>query len=222
MREVLKEIDVKFVEIFNDCERFACLARDKFFQIESCEKLEGFKQEILNKKSIAIQKEDEESANRILYYQLITQTLISELKMWISFKDNQPDKAWEHLVNSQSNLTGALKAFDVSDLLEPYVEKLDQLEQLLFPKMLFASVGFKALKKTCSICNTNYDDCDHIKGRPYLGSLCYVTIEGCELEEVSIVDEPANKHCRMLTIEENGIVRDLMTWIQVEKNLNER
>jgi hypothetical protein len=37
-----------------------------------------------------------------------------------------------------------------------------------------------------------------------------------ELEEVSLVDNPANKHCRVLTIETDGKKIDIMTLREVE------
>jgi hypothetical protein len=216
VKNKLKEIDAQFVATFDDCERFACLARGKEFQIESCEKLDALLQTIKDAKRIAIQKKDENAANRLLYYEQLTRTLISELRMWISFKENLPEQAWGHLVNAQTDLKGALMAFDVGDILDPYVEKLSVLEELLFPKMLFASVGIKPKKKTCSICNSDYEGCDHIKGRAYMGQLCTCIIEECELEEVSIVEDPANKHCRIMSITEGNFERNAMTWEIIE------
>lgn len=39
-----------------------------------------------------------------------------------------------------------------------------------------------------------------------------------ELEEVSFVENPANKHCRVLTIESNGKIIDIMTLREVDTN----
>ncbi|MBK8517630.1 MAG: hypothetical protein IPL55_15500 [Saprospiraceae bacterium] len=50
-----------------------------------------------------------------------------------------------------------------------------------------------------------------------MGELCYVIIEKAELEEVSIVEIPANKHCRILTTKEDGVERDYMTWKEISK-----
>ena len=211
-----KEIENEFTSVFDDCLRFACMARAKPFQVESCEKLIELTKRISTYKNKAIKNKDEEGANRLLYYQMLAEMLLSEMKMWISFKDNDPEVAWDHLVNSQSSLRAALLAHDVGSRLEPYVEKLDLLEELLFPKMMFFSVGFQPIKKTCSICSSNYDSCEHIKGKPYLGELCHTIIEECEIEEVSVVDVPANKHCRAISIEEDGCKRNIMTWEVIE------
>jgi len=37
------------------------------------------------------------------------------------------------------------------------------------------------------------------------------------MKEVSIVEEPANKHARMLQFTDEGVTRDFMTWRRIEK-----
>ncbi len=211
----IKEIDKLFITICSEVEPFNNLARSIEFQKKSIEKLRVFLQELGERKKQAIELKKEDEANRILYYENIIKTLSEELKMWIAFKNDDPQSAWDNLINAQSNLRAALLSIDVGDLLDHYVEKLYHLEKHLFPPLLFMSVGAKPKVKSCSICKQNYDDCEHIKGYPYMGKLCYVIIEKAELEEVSIVDVPANKHCRVLETTNNGVKRDFMTWKEI-------
>lgn len=218
MKESIDKLVTLFVETFSDCERFANLARAKEFQIESCKKLQILQEKILEIKKIAIECKNENIANRLLYYQFVTQALLYELKMWIAFKENNPEKAWDFLISSQSYLSGAVRAYEVGDLLDPYIEKLHLLEEFLFPNMMFSSVGIEAQKRVCSICKREYETCSHIKGKPYMGELCHIIIEKCKLEEISIVENPANKHCRMTSIKENGVTRNLMTWEVINEN----
>lgn len=217
MKLAIKEIDKQFIEKCLEVEKFNNLARSVQFQTNSKASLIDFLKDLNSYKISAIEDSNEEKANRILYYENIIKTLINELSMWISFKEDNPQDAWKHLVNAQLSLRAALLSIEIGDLLDHYVEKLDQLEQYLFPKLLFMSVGVNTKVKTCSICRGNYDNCDHIKSNPYMGELCHVIIEECELEEVSLVDVPANKHCRVLTTSENGINRDYMTWNEIEE-----
>lgn len=44
-----------------------------------------------------------------------------------------------------------------------------------------------------------------------MGEMCCRIITEMDLEEVSLVENPANKHCRTLTIEQNGKKIDIMT-----------
>ena len=50
-----------------------------------------------------------------------------------------------------------------------------------------------------------------------MGELCLTLISEMELEEVSFVDNPANKHCRIMTIEHDEKTIDILTLREVEK-----
>jgi len=213
----LKEIGKLFTTVWSEVEPFNNLARSIEFQKMSIDKLIGFLQELGELKKQAIESKKEQEANKILYYENIIKTLTEELRMWVAFKNDDPQSAWDNLINAQSSLRAALLSVEVGDLLDHYVEKLDQLEKYLFPPLLFMSVGAKPKVKSCSVCKKNYDDCEHIKGHPYMGELCYVIIEKAELEEVSLVEVPANKHCRVLETTKNGIKRDFMTWKEIQE-----
>lgn len=54
------------------------------------------------------------------------------------------------------------------------------------------SVTGIAKKSTCSICNIDYADCNHISGKKYNGKSCNNYIVEADLIEVSIVKEPVN------------------------------
>ena len=69
---------------------------------------------------------------------------------------------------------------------------------------MFASVGGIIKKTKCSICELEYEDCDHMKGKFYSGKLCVREIHEIELEEVSIVQNPASKMNRQLRITYKG------------------
>ncbi|MDD3381663.1 MAG: hypothetical protein PHD68_10735, partial [Rugosibacter sp.] len=64
----------------------------------------------------------------------------------------------------------------------------------------------------CSICGGDYDDCDHLIGRPYMGRFCYIIARDISLDHVAIVKEPADKRCRVERFNVDGGVRNRMTW----------
>ena len=146
--------------------------------------------------------------------------MINELKMWIALKEDNPNEAWDFLINAQSAVRTAAQAHSIAiDLnAEGYANKLHLLEKLLFPPQMFFSPGLIIEKAECSICGKEYGECEHIVGKAYMGKMCYKIITKIkEMKEVSIVEEPANKHARMLQFTDEGVTRDFMTWRRIEK-----
>jgi len=132
--------------------------------------------------------------------------------MLINIKEDRMDEAWGNLVNAQDIYGTVVRNYLFEfETANGYVERLEAYEKLLFPKMFFASVGGIIKKSNCSICKEPYSKCEHIKGRLYNGELCVREITEMELEEGSLVDVPANKHCRMLTTTYDGKTVDLLT-----------
>jgi len=217
MKVELTQIDKEFVDTCLSVEPYNNLARAKGFQEKCIKELNDYLDKLIDYKNSAIKRKNESEANRILYYQCIIKTLISEFNMWLSFKMSNPDQAWDHLINAQSNLRAATLAIDIEEKLDNYITKLHHLEKFLFPPQLFMSVGIKSKIRTCSICGAEYKNCEHIKNYPYMGKLCCTIVEKCELEEISIVPNPANKHCRMITTTDNGVKRNHMTWKKIKE-----
>jgi len=120
--------------------------------------------------------------------------------------------AWDILVDCQVHLGTVIRNYPFeSDHLEHYLQHLHNYEKTLFPKMIFHSTGGFVKQSHCSICKKDYGNCDHIKGKLYNGELCTRNITEIELEEISVVKNPANKHCRVLHTEVNGIKTDALT-----------
>ena len=67
----------------------------------------------------------------------------------------------------------------------------------------------------CSICGKEYGDCNHIRGKAYMGRFCSRILKDVEVEEVSFTNEPANKHCLVTAIIDKGVTRDFLTWKQI-------
>jgi hypothetical protein len=65
----------------------------------------------------------------------------------------------------------------------------------------------------CSICGEEYENYEHVKGRPYIGKFCIVSLIPPAVDHVAIVDNPANKRCRILKFSTEGGYRNRMTWV---------
>jgi hypothetical protein len=189
------------------------MSRAKELQVGACVKLSE-----LRKKASALKKQmvavmDEDSANAMLSFEEMIDALTNELRMWIALKDDDPNSAWSFLVNAQGTARTAMQAHEVARHLEGYIERLHTLEQLLFPPQVFFSPGIVIQHSKCSICERQYGECDHVVGRAYMGEMCVrIITEIKEVKEVSLVNEPANKHARILRITDGSVTRDFLTW----------
>jgi hypothetical protein len=199
-------------EAMNDALALRYAARAREVQASAIEVLEAVKDKASKLKAEAIRAQEEDIANQLLSYESMLRALICELKMWIAFKDGAPHDAWSYLVRAQNAALSALRAHqEVSGSMEPYLDRLDLLEHVLFPPQVFVSPGFIIKSSKCSICESEYGECNHIKGRPYMGVMCSRIITEYIAQEISIVPAPANKHARMLIISDGEVTRDAMT-----------
>lgn len=220
-----KEIELflkEFNEVIRECGKFCFMSRGKEFQQEAVKKLTTLKQRATSLKEQMRKVKDENSANTVLSLENLIDAMINELEMWIALKEDDPGKAWDLLINAQSAVRTAAQAHSIAiDLnAEGYANKLHLLEKFLFPPQMFFSPSFIIEKAKCSICGKEYGECEHIVGKAYMGKMCYKTITKIkEMKEVSIVEEPANKHARMLQFtNDDGAPKDLMTWRRIEKD----
>lgn len=213
------DLIIDVFSILKESERFCFLTRDEEFQKQSIENLKSIKSKISEEKEKAISEKDEKNANIFLSAEFIVEALISELGMWVELKNRDYSKAWDSLVESQSNLRHSSQASaDAGFNFDGYSYKLSLIEKVIFPKPMFMSPGMIIESTKCSICGKNYDECDHLIGKAYMGKLCYQIVDKIkEIKEISIVEEPANKHARITNFTENGITRDLFTWKEIKE-----
>src|SRR5260370_5588842 len=101
-----------------------------------------------------------------------------------------------------------MRAHPVANHLEGYAAHLAALEEHIFPNHGFYSIGEIVKTSECSICGQEYGACDHLIGKPYMGKICNQRVTEYELEEVSIVTNPGNKHCRVIsfTDDDNTVI----------------
>jgi hypothetical protein len=206
--ELIKE----FNEIINIAQKKAFLTVGIEIQKDEIENLENYQQHLAKKKKEFVEKRYENEANLIYCIEKSVKVIQQEIIMLVCLKEDKMANAWDILVDAQINLGNVIRNYPFdADFLNNYKKRLENYENLLFPKMMFHSAGGIIKKSECSICGEDFENCDHIKGKLYFGESCHRIIKEMELEEVSVVDNPANKHCRTLTIETNGKEIDILT-----------
>lgn len=212
MTETLPGIIKEFNQVTNDVRKFLFVARSSNLQRESVTLLKRFIVKISSEKERAIAARNDDFANLLLGCECLLQALISELEMLILLKEEQPDSAWDYLSDAQLACKSALQAHKAFEEVRSDFQRLKTIEKVLFPPQHFMSFGGVAKVQICSICRQSYENCMHIKGKPYLGEFCNLILDDIEIDHVSLVDKPANKRARIFNFSTDQGVRNLMTW----------
>lgn len=204
-----------FRNILDQNKKFLTYSLGIEFQKQAILDLERLQKRTVKIKNKMIVKKDEESSNILLSLESLLGCCINELRMLVFLKNDQMRKAWESLVLAQHCLRTAFQANDIILKFDgnTYLKKLALLEKLFFPPQTFTSIGAVFEKSECSICNKEYGSCNHVKGRPYMGSICYEKMTKLkEMLGLSIVDDPGSKMNRVIAVCEDDGWRDLLTW----------
>jgi hypothetical protein len=209
----------KFNEAIKRCENMAIITRDSGLQQSAVDDLSQLITDICSLKEAAIKESDENNANGFLSLECAATSLQSTIKMWLLLKQEKPDDAWDALIIAQNSAIDAIQAHSVSSHLERYCELLHTIEKVVFPPQVFSSSGFTVTEEECSICGESYEDCDHVAGKPYMGKFCCIIVKKAQLNEVSIVKEPADKRCRITHFDNGNGNRNRMTW-KIEQKEN--
>lgn len=203
----------EFNRVISNSENIAIFTRDIDLQKKERETLNAFIQKTESIKKSNANNYSELELNLILCMIFSSEALLNEISMLINLKEGNMDAAWNHLIYAQNNtsIVACNHPLNNEKKFKGYLDRLDAYEKILFPKMMFASIGGIIRECKCSICKDDYEECDHIKGKMYNGELCVREIHKIELEEISIVVKPANKLCRIMTTERNGKKVDVLT-----------
>lgn len=218
MNEDLKKFLNKFEKLVKEAEVYTFITRGREGQVANAAALNTLRKKAATLKASSQERQNEDEANFILGIECALESLSSQLKMWTALKDKQADQAWDHLISAQDAANGALRAHSQFSYLKNYTNRLMAIEHLIFPPQVFNSAGFIVRRQECSICGNEYEDCPHLKGKPYMGKFCYITARDIELDHVSIVDAPTDKRCRITHFDDEGGRRNRMTWLIEEEN----
>ena len=212
----MKSEKLPFVDRFNEtidtAERLLWATRDSELQREAVHTIFGLQAEAVDLKEQAINNRNENVANLLLGYECVFEALTAELEMWILIKTGDPDAAWDRLVSAQMSLANAIRAHEAFSHLGPKCHQLEAVERIVFPPQVFVSTGMIVRRQECSICGREYEDCDHIVTEPHLGKFCTIIVRDFEPDHVAIVDNPADKRCRVLQVPTEQGMRNKMTW----------
>lgn len=202
----------KFNACVERCENLASIARTSNLQKDAIQSLMELREEILKLKEAAILETDEDNANAYLALECAASSLMSYIQMWVLLKESDPDTAWNKMIDAQTGAIAAIRAHKAGAHLEMFSSRLHEIERLIFPSQVFASTGLIVKEEECSICGDSYDDCDHVSGNAYMGIFCHIIAKDFDLKEISLVNEPADKRCRITHFDDSEGRRNRMTW----------
>lgn len=211
------ELIQRFVNTADDIAPARYFVRAKKHQKASIERLTALQEFAGEVKQEVVRNGYPKDANLILSIECMIGGLIGELEMIVAIKEERPNSAWDHLLAARASGKAAERAHKVADKLntEEFLNRLEYYEHLLFPEMQYVSPAFDTGTLICSICEENYANCTHIKGRPYSGEFCTVELRDFgEFDHIALVDEPHSKAHR-LTQTPSG--RDVMTLLPIEE-----
>ncbi|HEY1605658.1 MAG TPA: hypothetical protein VGF77_08665 [Allosphingosinicella sp.] len=215
------EIAAAYNALLEDIEPLLFIVRDSGLQRAGIEALEAFVSRADQARIRAILEANEEHANLFLGFRSAARSLVNEMKMYLLLKQDDPEGAWSALIDAQELLGAASRAHQGFDYLGPKANHLRDLEKWIFPPQVFVSAGMIVREQRCSICDDDYERCDHIAGRPYLGRFCTIILKQASLDHVAIVDDPADRRCRVTTFKVPGGTRNRMTWVITPDDENE-
>lgn len=223
MNEKLSAFLEKCSGILGNCAKYIYFARSKEFQQESLEVIEKLEKEGVIIRKEMIKKGDGDSANASLSILANILSIKCKFLMLIALKKDDPNKAWDHLIDAQRYGIIAMRAHKIGDNLGPYIETLYLMEKIIFPPQQFTSVGIIVSRFRCSICGIEYGECEHLERKAYKGKICTKIVEGADdITEIALVEEPASKKCRVNSFFDGEVNRDFMTWQIIPKDDSEK
>ena len=212
----MNDEDQPFVRLFNaaidQAEVHLWITRDSDLQRDCIRTIAGLQTQAADLKKQAAEAQDESVANLLLGYESVFTALAAEVDMYLLLKSERPDSAWDSLVSAQMAIADALRAHSAFSHLTRKLTNLEAIEHIFFPPQVFTSTGMIVKRQDCSICGKEYEDCDHLIGKPYLGEICHVVVRDCEIDHVAFVENPADKRCRALSFSTDEGMRNRMTW----------
>lgn len=159
-----------------------------------------------------ISQNNEYYANELFRMQCMLNSLKSSLQCWVLVKSNDFEKAWNSLIDAQEYCAIAIK-IEKFEGLENLHSHLKAIEKSIFPGWpLYNSVGILETIGKCSICDSPFNDCNHIEDEIYMGRLCRrVNRNIIEVHHSALVAIPYDRRCIITHITQNGEIVDNFT-----------
>ncbi|MFC5600926.1 hypothetical protein [Deinococcus cellulosilyticus] len=186
---------------------------DSGIQKEAIGYLGGLIKSIRELRNEFINENNEIRANECLDVIIYAYVCKRKLECILSLKKSNMHKAYDYLIDAQRSAEKGIEAGFQEDRYREKLNDLVKMENLLFPRQLWCSVGMINNEITCSICGLSVFDCLHISGQPYMGKLCYMKYNDVELEHIAVIPfgVPENKKCRTKYFVEGGYKIDCIT-----------
>jgi hypothetical protein len=211
MRPDVASFQPEFDSRIKEAQKVAIFVRAREFQDAAISDLDALIMEIQTLKQSSIELGEEDNANGFLALELIALSLQKEILAYIKLKIDDVGAAWDALVDAERHMRNAMRAHRLAEHLVKYISRIQALQEILFPKQRFFSSGVRVESSTCSICRSEYGECEHIVGRPYMGELCAQIVDRMTIGEFSFVENPSDKHCRVVSFSEDGQNIDCFT-----------
>jgi hypothetical protein len=213
MKSKIDEHITSFIFLKENCLETGYIVRYRRYHERLASMLKDFMRSTAQLKEATIKENDEDSANTLLAIECFCQALQSEMLMWLALKKEDPNNAWDYLIDAQGWVKASTRVKYLKRLQqEEYIEKLHQIEKVVFPPQVFNSPAMVIRSVQCSICKEKYGKCNHIAGKAYMGRLCSEQVTEFEFQHVAIVSYPFDKKARVTETWQNGKCKDLMTW----------
>lgn len=213
------------INFFNNgikqAENFLLLTRSSQLQLEQCLALDLLLYNASRVKHEEIHRGEEDTANLFLGFECAIGAVRSELMMWILLKRDMPNEAWDQLVAAQMGCLDASRAHKGFTHCDQRREVLEQLEDKIFPQQAFISAGFVSDRLDCSICGRRYSQCEHLRGKPYMGQFCEVIHRNPRGDHAALVKAPEDKRCRVVSFKTKDGYRDKLSWTTTPYNEGE-
>jgi len=169
MKDILENPNLlisEFNKIASIAKRKAFITIGSEIQKEEIEALEAYRCNLFELKKKYVEHGLDDEANLTFCLAQSLQSVQYELQMLINIKEDSMSEAWNNLVKAQITYGNVVRNCPCESISENgYMARLEWYEKLLFPAMMFASVGGIIKKSHCSICNESYSKCNHIKGK---------------------------------------------------------
>lgn len=190
--KMLKETD----QLLNECLRLNYLSVGIELQEEAVAKLDALVAVIEKRRNECVAARSEAEANRSWIAGCYVEGMKELMRMWIHCKKDEMEAAWDALVTAQGRFETALQLrFDEG--FDRLNRNLHALELLLFPPCVFVSSSILIERFDCSICGSEYGECDHLAMKLYMGELCVKVVKNiCGVDHVAIVRDPEDKRLR--------------------------
>jgi hypothetical protein len=205
-----EDVNKEVLETIHNGMRHAHFTCSIEFQREHIDKLALLHERLKRLRYYSISKSDEPHANAAFRAQKLVLGTKNFLEMWVLLKEEKPAEAWDKLAEAQVAFEITQRILFDADTHELLLHLLS-VERTVFPPQMFVSSAYTYPEAFCSICEQRYGDCDHIKGRIYMGQICRRKIPKSNLCEMSIVINPDDKRCRITDYTEDGKVYCTLT-----------